>query len=112
MAVVEVEKRDRVGIATLNRPEARNAVNGDLANAMEAILDDFEADDAITVVDHHRHRIDVLRRRRPQEGGEGPGRRARDEAGWLRRHRDPQVPKATHRRGATARRSPVASRSS
>jgi len=50
MAVVESEKRDRVGIATLNRPEARNAVNGDLANALEAILDDFEADDAITVV--------------------------------------------------------------
>jgi enoyl-CoA hydratase len=50
MAVVEFEKRDRVGIATLNRPEARNAVNGDVANAMEAILDDFEADDAITVV--------------------------------------------------------------
>ncbi len=50
MAAVEFERRDRVGIATLNRPEARNAVNGDLANAMEAILDDFEADDAITVV--------------------------------------------------------------
>jgi enoyl-CoA hydratase len=50
MAVVESEQRDRVGIATLNRPEARNAVNGDLANAMEAVLDDFEADDAITVV--------------------------------------------------------------
>jgi enoyl-CoA hydratase len=50
MAIVEFEKRDRVGIATLNRPEARNAVNGDLANAMEAILDDFEADAAITVV--------------------------------------------------------------
>jgi enoyl-CoA hydratase len=50
MAVVECERRDRVGIVTLNRPEARNAVNGDLAAAMEAILDDLEADDAITVV--------------------------------------------------------------
>ena len=50
MAVVESEKRDRVAIVTLNRPEARNAVNGELANAMEAILDDLEADDAITVV--------------------------------------------------------------
>lgn len=50
MAVVESEKRDRVGIITLNRPEARNAVNKELANAVEAILDDFEADDAITVV--------------------------------------------------------------
>jgi enoyl-CoA hydratase len=50
MAVVESEKRDRVGIITLNRPEARNAVNNELANAVEAILDDFEADNAITVV--------------------------------------------------------------
>jgi enoyl-CoA hydratase len=50
MAIVESETRDRVGIATLNRPEARNAVNGEVSNAMEAILDDFEADDAIAVV--------------------------------------------------------------
>jgi crotonobetainyl-CoA hydratase len=50
MAVVEVERRDRVAIVTLNRPEARNAVNGDLAQAMEAILDDLEPDDSITVV--------------------------------------------------------------
>lgn len=50
MAVVESEKRGGVAIVTLNRPEARNAVNGDLAQAMEAILDDLEADDAITVV--------------------------------------------------------------
>jgi enoyl-CoA hydratase len=50
MAVVESEKRDGVGIATLNRPEARNAVNGELAHGLEAALDDFEADDAITVV--------------------------------------------------------------
>jgi enoyl-CoA hydratase len=50
MAVVESEKRDRVAIVTLNRPEARNAVNRELAEAMEAILDDLEADNAITVV--------------------------------------------------------------
>jgi len=50
MAVVELEKRDRVAIVTLNRPEARNAVNGELAEAMDGILDDLEADDAITVV--------------------------------------------------------------
>ena len=50
MAAVEFEKRDRVAILTLNRPEARNAVNGEVANAMEAALDDIEADDAITVV--------------------------------------------------------------
>ena len=50
MAVVEIEKRDRVAIITLNRPEARNAMSNEVANAVEAALDDFEADDAITVV--------------------------------------------------------------
>ncbi len=50
MAVVEVERRDRVAIVTLNRPEARNAVNGELAHAMEAALDELETDDAIAVV--------------------------------------------------------------
>lgn len=50
MAAVEMERRDRVAIATINRPEARNAVNGDVANAMEAILDEIEADDTIQAV--------------------------------------------------------------
>ena len=50
-AVVKLEtQQGNVALVTINRPEARNAVNGDLANAMEAILDDFEADDNITVV--------------------------------------------------------------
>lgn len=38
------EKQDRVAIITLNRPDARNAVNGALARAMEAALDDYESD--------------------------------------------------------------------
>jgi enoyl-CoA hydratase len=50
MAAVEVERRDGVGIIRLNRPEARNAVNGDLANGVEAALDEFEGDDAIQAV--------------------------------------------------------------
>ena len=50
MAAVEVERRDRVGIIRLNRPEARNAVNGDLATGVEAALDEFEPDDAIQAV--------------------------------------------------------------
>jgi enoyl-CoA hydratase len=50
MAAVEFEKRDRVAIVTINRPEARNAVNADVAAAMEAALDDLEADDGIAVV--------------------------------------------------------------
>ncbi|MBW8815289.1 MAG: enoyl-CoA hydratase/isomerase family protein [Caulobacterales bacterium] len=34
----------RIGVATLNRPHARNAVNGALAARMEAIVDEIEAD--------------------------------------------------------------------
>lgn len=43
------EKRGRIAIITLNRPEARNAVNGALARAMEASLDDYEADPELWV---------------------------------------------------------------
>jgi enoyl-CoA hydratase len=42
--IVEYEVRGRVGLITLNRPEARNAVNGELANAMEAAIDKMEDD--------------------------------------------------------------------
>lgn len=42
--VVEFEKQDRLAVITLNRPEARNAVNGEVAEAMEAVLDAYEAD--------------------------------------------------------------------
>jgi len=50
MAAVEVERNGRVGIIRLNRPEARNAVNGDLANGVEGALDEWEDDDAIQAV--------------------------------------------------------------
>lgn len=46
---VEYEIRGRIGIIRLNRPDARNAVNGDVANAMEAIIDRFEEDDEVWV---------------------------------------------------------------
>jgi enoyl-CoA hydratase len=39
-----------VGILTFNRPEARNAVNGDVARAMEDALDELERDDDVRVV--------------------------------------------------------------
>jgi len=42
---VTLEARDHVAILTINRPEARNAVNADVASGMEARLDEFEADD-------------------------------------------------------------------
>ena len=42
--VVEFERRGRVGLITLNRPEARNAVNGDVARGVEQALDEIEND--------------------------------------------------------------------
>ena len=50
MTVIETGRRDGVAIVTLNRPEARNAVNGELARAMEATLDDLEDDREVQAV--------------------------------------------------------------
>ena len=47
--VVTFEARERVGIITLDRPEARNAVNGDVARAMESAIDRLEDDDSLWV---------------------------------------------------------------
>jgi enoyl-CoA hydratase len=47
--IVQYEKRGRIGIITLNRPEARNAVNGDVAAGVEAAIDQMEADDEVWV---------------------------------------------------------------
>ena len=46
---VTYEVRGNVALITLNRPEARNAVNGDLAADMEAVLDKFEEQDGVWV---------------------------------------------------------------
>ena len=43
--MVDYEQRGRVAVLTINRPEARNAVNGEVAEAMEAAIDRLEADD-------------------------------------------------------------------
>lgn len=45
MAAIEYETEGNLAIITLNRPEARNAVNGEVAQGMEAALDDYEAND-------------------------------------------------------------------
>jgi enoyl-CoA hydratase len=42
-----VETRDRVGLVTLNRPKALNALSPDLMNELTQALDAFEADDGI-----------------------------------------------------------------
>ncbi len=48
--VVERERRGRVGILTLNRPEARNAVSDEVSRAIEDTLDEFEADGEVWAV--------------------------------------------------------------
>ena len=47
--VVLYEVQGRVAVITLNRPEARNAVNADVANGVEAAIDQLEADDEVWV---------------------------------------------------------------
>ncbi|HJU18347.1 MAG TPA: enoyl-CoA hydratase [Stellaceae bacterium] len=45
-----VERRGPVGLVTLNRPQALNALNAALIAELGAALDDFEADDAIGAI--------------------------------------------------------------
>jgi enoyl-CoA hydratase len=45
--MVEYRQEGRVAVLTINRPEARNAVNGEVAAAMEAGLDRLEEDDDV-----------------------------------------------------------------
>ena len=39
----------KVALITLNRPDARNAVNGEVAAGLEAAIDQMEADDSVWV---------------------------------------------------------------
>jgi enoyl-CoA hydratase len=45
-----VERRDAVGLITLNRPKALNALNHALMSEVAGVLDEFEADDAIGAI--------------------------------------------------------------
>ncbi len=47
--IVTFEARDQIALITLNRPDARNAVNGEVAEAMEAAIDRLEDDDGLWV---------------------------------------------------------------
>ena len=47
--IVKYEVHGRVALITLNRPEARNAVNGDVASGLEAAIDQLEADPEVWV---------------------------------------------------------------
>src|SRR5579863_5067405 len=46
---VTVERRDHVLVITINRPEARNALDGAAARALAAAADELDADDALRV---------------------------------------------------------------
>jgi enoyl-CoA hydratase len=46
---VEYEKQGNVGIITINRPDARNAVNTDVAQGIEAAIDQIEDDPEVWV---------------------------------------------------------------
>jgi enoyl-CoA hydratase len=46
---VDYDQRGMVAVITLNRPEARNAINADMAKAIEAAIDRVEGEDAVRV---------------------------------------------------------------
>lgn len=48
--VVEVDRQGAVGIVTLNRPEARNALSREMIRALAAALDELERDAAIAAI--------------------------------------------------------------
>jgi enoyl-CoA hydratase len=47
--MIDYEVRGRVALVTLDRPEARNAVNRQLATELEAAIDRLEADPDVWV---------------------------------------------------------------
>jgi enoyl-CoA hydratase len=47
--MIDYEVRGRVGVITINRPEARNAVNGEVARGIEASIDRLEEDPEVWV---------------------------------------------------------------
>lgn len=47
--MIEMDIDDRVALITINRPDARNAVNGEVANGIESAIDRLEDDDDLWV---------------------------------------------------------------
>ena len=101
--IVTYEVRGRVALITLNRPEARNAVNGDVANGLEAAIDQMEDDDEVWV---GILAANTEGQERPvfSAGADlkainaGQGGVARHSPRRLRRLRLPRAPQAGHRR--------------
>ena len=50
MSVLAIEKRDRIAFLRMNRPEAKNAINREMHDALCAAWDDLEKDDTVDVV--------------------------------------------------------------
>lgn len=50
MAKVETERRDRVFIVRINRPGARNAVDGETAGLLDSAVESFKKDDGLRVM--------------------------------------------------------------
>ena len=65
-ANIIVEKKGRVGLITLNRPNALNALNSALIEELSLALDGFEADDEVGAIRVDRQRKGLRRRRRRQ----------------------------------------------
>ncbi|MHB1535020.1 MAG: crotonase/enoyl-CoA hydratase family protein [Acidimicrobiales bacterium] len=49
MASIEYQSEGHTAVVTINRPEVRNAVNGEVANGIEAAIDRIEADQEVWV---------------------------------------------------------------
>jgi enoyl-CoA hydratase len=47
MSVIEYRTEGHVAVITINRPDARNAVNGEVARGLEEAMDRMEADDGL-----------------------------------------------------------------
>ena len=70
---VDYELDGHVAVITINRPEARNAVNTAVAQGIEAAIDQLEEDPeawvGILTGATDRQGLHLLRRRRPQADG-------------------------------------------
>lgn len=92
---VLVERRDGVQIITINRPQAKNALNLAVARAVADAVDELDASDDL--------RVGVLTRRRDVLGRDGPqglpqGREPGDRGPGAGRHHRHPAEEAAHRR--------------
>ena len=46
---VRTERREDIWVITINRPEAKNAINGEVASGIAGALDELDGDDELRV---------------------------------------------------------------